>query len=189
MALRRVDWVRDASVRRVWPNQLQVDIQEREPVAIIQVAAQMTGDFNNPVTFKPMLIDGDGFILPVRGPIPHNLPLLTGTRATEDVERRRTRVLHMLRLMDELRDYRERIQEVDVSDLENLRITYQAQDQQVILILGNEKYQERLNTFLRHYDGIRDKLSPRAILDVSMENRINAVTPLDSGRKETSGKR
>ena len=152
-------------------------------MAIVQVAASISGDFTNPVNYKPMLIDAEGFLLQVNGPIPHNLPLLLGVREGEDVERRRKRVLRMQQLLEELKDSRERIQEVDVTDPENLRITYQIQDQQVILILGNESFEQRVGTFLRHFEGIRERLAPRAILDVSMKNRINAVTPLLEPRK------
>ncbi|MBL0159738.1 MAG: FtsQ-type POTRA domain-containing protein [Bryobacterales bacterium] len=183
IALRRVEWVRDASVRRIWPNRLDVEIEERQPVAIVQVAASLSGDFDNPVNYKPMLIDAEGFLLQVNGPIPHNMPLLIGVREREDVEHRRRRVLRMQQVLEELKDSREHIQEVDVSDPENLRITYQIHDQQVILILGNESFQQRVATFLRYFEGIRDKLAPRAVLDVSMKNRINAITPLLEPRK------
>lgn len=179
LRLRTVDWVRDASVRRIWPNHLEVDVTEREPVAFVQVASGFTGNFENPVTYKPMLIDADGVILRMRGNVPANLPLLTGVRTSEDVEVRRTRVLRMMRLMDELREFRDRIPEIDVSDPESTRITYQMDGQQVILILGNERFLERLNIFLRHYDGIRDRVPPRSILDVSLEGRITAIDPAD----------
>lgn len=183
LQLRTVDWVRDASVRRVWPNRLTVDVLERQPVAFIQVPAGMSGNFANPVAYKPMLIDGDGVILKLRGPVPQSLPLLTGIRDTDDVEQRRERVLRMMRLLDDLRQHRDRISEVDVSDLESLRITYQLQDQQAILVLGNERYLERLNIFLRHYDGIRDRLPTRAVLDISLEGRITAVQPAEAPGK------
>jgi cell division septal protein FtsQ len=183
LALRRVEWVRDASVRRIWPNRLDVEIEERQPVAIVQVAASISGDFDNPVNYKPMLIDAEGFLLHVNGPIPHTMPLLIGVREGEDVERRRKRVLRMQQLLDELKEYREHIQEVDVSDPENLRITYQIQDQQVILILGNESFQQRVATFLSNFEVIRERLAPRAVMDVSMKNRISAVTPLLEPRK------
>lgn len=184
LQLRTVDWVRDASVRRIWPNHLEVEVTERVPVAFVQVAAGFTGNFENPVTYKPMLIDSDGVILRLRGSVPANLPLLTGVRMSEDVEVRRARVLRMMRMLDELRDFRDRIPEIDVSDPESIRITYQMQDQQVILILGNERFLERLNIFIRHYDGIRDRLPPRAILDVSLEGRITAIEPADGTHKK-----
>jgi len=181
MQLRTVDWVRDASVRRIWPNQVQIDITERVPVAIVPVAARLTGRATEPVTYQPMLIDEEGFLLRPRGAIPNNLPVLTGLRSSDDVEARRLRVVRMQRLMEELRDYRAHVAEVDVSDLESLRISYQMQDQQVILVLGNERYLDRLHLFLSHYDGIRDRVPPRAVLDVSLEGQITIVEGSGAG--------
>src|ERR1700676_1263239 len=34
-ALRSVDWVKDASIARLWPNRVVVSIQERKPVAFL----------------------------------------------------------------------------------------------------------------------------------------------------------
>ncbi len=182
-ALRHVAWVRDASVRRIWPNHLAVEIAERTPVAVVQVADSLSGDFSNPVNYKPMLIDGDGVLLELNGPIPSSLPMLLGIRTGEDVERRHKRVVRMQQVLEELKDSREHIQEVDVADPENLRITYQIQGQQVILILGNESFEQRVGVFLRHFEGIRERLAPRAVLDVSMRGRISAVTPMLEVRK------
>src|SRR4051812_10602458 len=47
--LRNVDWVRDASIARVWPNRLVVNVTERAPVAFITLP---------PSRFA--LIDADG---------------------------------------------------------------------------------------------------------------------------------
>ncbi len=183
MQLKRVDWVRDASVRRIWPNQLHVDVEERCPVAFIQVASGVSGSFSEPMRFVPMLIDADGIILPLRGDVPQGLPLLMGVRERDDIERRRTRVLLMMRVLDELREARSRIPEVDVTDPESVRITYQLSDHQVVLVLGNERFLERLNIFLRHYEGIKDRLPQRAVLDVSLEGRITAIQPLEGSKQ------
>jgi len=183
MQLRTVDWVRDASVRRIWPNQLHVDVEERQAVAFIQVPAGVSGSFSEPMRFTPMMIDADGVILPLRGSVQQRLPLLTGVRERDDVERRRARVLLMMRVLDELKEARARIPEVDVSDPESVRVTYQVHDQQVVLVLGNERFLERLNIFLRHYEGIRDKLPERAVLDVSLEGRITAIQPAEVSKQ------
>ncbi len=52
-ALRTVDWVKDASIVRLWPNRIVVRVWERTPVAFITLAASRFG-----------LIDEDGVILP-----------------------------------------------------------------------------------------------------------------------------
>lgn len=175
MELRRVDWVREASVRRIWPDRLHVDIEERVPVAFIQVTAGVGGNREAPVVHRPRLIDADGIILPARGRLPQGLPLLSGVRERDDVERRRARVRLMMRVLDELKEERDRISEVDVTDAENLRILYQAGEQQVVLVMGNERFRERLNIFLRHFEGIRERLQARTVLDVSLEGQITMV--------------
>lgn len=173
--LRRIDWVRDASVRRVWPNQIHVAIEERVPVAFVQAPSGISGSFGEPVRFRPMLIDADGVILPLRGPVPRALPLLLGVSQQEDVERRRKLVQLMLAVLEELAPVRANIPEVDLTDPDNVRITYQAPAHLVVLVLGNERYLDRLNVFLRHYDGIRDRLTHRAVLDVTTDGRITLV--------------
>lgn len=176
MKLRTVEWVRDATVRRIWPNRIHVAITEREPVAFLNVAAGVTGRFNNPVSYKPMLIDEDGFVLSIRGELPASLPLLIGVRREEDIERRRAGVRTMLRLLEELKDYRQQIIEVDVTNKDSLRAAFQMPDRVVVLILGGERFLERVRTFQNHYEGIRDRLSNRALLDVSLEGRITAIS-------------
>ena len=36
--LRTVDWVKDASIARLWPNRVMVSVAERKPVAFIALA-------------------------------------------------------------------------------------------------------------------------------------------------------
>ena len=52
-ALRTVDWVKDASIARLWPNRVVVRVEERKPVAFLTLG---------PSRFA--LIDEDGVILP-----------------------------------------------------------------------------------------------------------------------------
>lgn len=173
--LRRIDWVRDAAVRRIWPATIFVRITEREPVAIIQVPAGISGSFGEPLRMRPMLIDADGVILPLNGAVSRSLPLLVGVRREQDIEHRRRLVRLMLRVLDELAPARSNIPEVDVTDPGNIRIAYQTPNHLVVLILGDEKFLERLNIFLGHYEGIQDRLSHRAVLDLTTEGRITLV--------------
>jgi hypothetical protein len=182
LALRRVDWVREASVRRVWPNKLHVEIEERVPVAFIQVTTGLSGDVTAPVVQRPKLIDGDGVVLPARGRLPEGLPLLSGVREQDEAERRRMRVQLMLRVLDELREERRKIGEVDVTDPENLRLLYQIGEQQVVLVMGNERFRERLSIFQSHYEGIRERLQARMVLDVSLEGQITMAPESGAGR-------
>lgn len=182
--IKRLAWVRDASVRRLWPNRLEVHVTERRPIAFIQVPSGATGSPDNPISYRPMLVDDDGVILPLMGEVPKELPLLTGIRLGDSLDRRRGRVRLLGQLMLELSEYRNNIAEVDVSDPDNLRITYQMNDQSLVLILGSERYQDHLRTFLRNYDSFRDRLPPHAVLDVSVKDRVIARTPLRTASNE-----
>src|SRR3954454_21296056 len=59
--LRGIDWVKDASVSRIWPNQLVVRVVERTPVAFVQIPGERN-------TMRVGLIDADGvFLSPQHG--------------------------------------------------------------------------------------------------------------------------
>lgn len=174
LALQRVDWVKDATVRRVWPNRLAVDVVERAPVAFIEVPAAATGSFENPVSYTPAMIDEEGVVLRSRAPLQVELPLLVGIRESDRLEVRRARVKRMVQLLNDLSPYRSNVQEIDVAEPANLRIGYDIQGKLVVLILGEERFRERLELFLKHYPGIQDRVLPRSVLDVSLEGRVIA---------------
>jgi len=173
--LRRLDWVREATVRRIWPNRILVRIEERVPVALIQVPAGISGRFGEPLRMQPALIDEQGVILPMEGPVQGSLPLLLGVRREQDIEQRARRVRLMMKILRELAPAASRIPEIDLTDPDNARIAYQTPQHLVVLVLGSERYLDRLNVFLSHYESIRDRLSPRAVLDLTTEGRITLV--------------
>ena len=166
--LRQVEWVKDASVRRIWPNRLAVTIVERTAVAFIQVPA---GDAGSSVA---ALIDEEGSILRSHVPVQSALPLLVGVQSSDPAEVLRDRVQRLRGLMTDLGDLASRVEEVDVAEPGNLRIAYNVGDKQVVLILGEENYRKRLNLFLKHYPALRDRITPRQVLDVSLEERVIA---------------
>ncbi len=175
LQLKGVEWVRDAVVRRVWPNRVDVQIFERTPVAFIRVAEGASGDFNSPVLFKPMLIDAEGVILSVRGAAPPGLPLLTGVREISDVETRRQQVDLMLRVLRALRQHKPQIVELDVSRPQEIRVGCVVNGQTYFLNLGGEQFFERLELFLKQYESMRDQFDPRKEYDLTNEGRIVAI--------------
>src|SRR5579862_9296112 len=54
-----IDWVEDASVLRIWPNQLIVKVKERKPVAFAKLPIGVSGQY------RYLLIDGQGVLLSV----------------------------------------------------------------------------------------------------------------------------
>jgi cell division protein FtsQ len=173
--LRLIEWVKDATVRRIWPNRLAVEIVERKPVAFLPVPATAAAEGENARSYRHLLLDEEGVVLRPATPIEANLPVLLGVRDRDTLDARQRRVRQMLMLLAELGDRAGNVLEVDVTDPASLRITYDAgAGHAVVLILGEERFRQRLDLFLKHYPGIRDKLAPRAVLDVSLEGRVIA---------------
>jgi cell division protein FtsQ len=66
-ALMAHPWIAKAEVSRKWPNSLHLKIQERDPVALVQMGEELLYMDRQGMIFKP-LSPGD----------PHNFPVITG---------------------------------------------------------------------------------------------------------------
>ncbi len=161
--LQTVDWVRGATVSRIWPNQLIVNVSERQPVAFVKRADSSVG-----------LIDRDGIILPAV-PDRFELPVLDGVDAEAPAEDLRDAVGEMMRIANELGEQMVDISEVDVSDRENLAISRSYDGRMLKLILGDRNFAARYENFLNHYDDIRERLPGARVLDLRLEDRITVV--------------
>jgi cell division protein FtsQ len=161
--LRTVDWVKDASISRLWPNRVLVRVTERTPVAFLSVDAS-----------KFALIDEDGVVLP-RAADRFTLPVLAGVRPSDPIADRRDRVRRMLRLTRDLGDKTGAISEIDVSDPDNLTVTQSFEGRVLILMLGDHNYSLRYQNFLRNYPEIKRRLPGAVKLDMRIEDRITVV--------------
>jgi cell division protein FtsQ len=161
--LRSIDWVRDASVARFWPNRVLVTVTERSPVAFVTLG---------PSRFA--LIDEDGVILPPATDR-FKLPVLAGVRPSDPVAERRERVARMLRLTRELGSMAARISQIDVSDRDNLKVTQPYEGRLVTLLLGDQHFALRYRNFIRNYPEIKRRLPDAATLDLRLEDRITVV--------------
>jgi cell division protein FtsQ len=161
--LRSVDWVKDASIARLWPNRVVVSVQERKPVAFLTLAPSRFG-----------LIDEDGVILPP-APDRFKLPVLAGVRPSDSPAERRDRVHRMMRLTLDLGDNVRNISEIDVSDRDNLKVTVPRDGHIMTLLLGDRNYAQRYQSFLSYYSKIKRNLPNAATLDLRLDDRITAV--------------
>jgi len=165
--LRTVDWVKDATVMRLWPNRVVVRVAERKPVAFVTLSGSRYG-----------LIDEDGVILPPATDRFH-LPVLRGVAARHPLADRRDRVQRMQRLLRALGANADKIAEVDVTDREDLRVTQTYGGRMVTLLLGDQNFAVRYQNFLNHYAEIREKMPDASSLDLRMEDRITVVQQKD----------
>ena len=162
--LREVDWVKDASIARLWPNRVIVSVSERKPVAFLTLGSS-----------RFALIDEDGVILPL-APDRFMLPVLNGVRAADSPAKRRDLVRRMLRLTRALgTELAARISEIDVSDRDNLKVTESDDGHALTLLLGDHDFAVRYQNFVRNYPEIQRRLPGAATLDLRLEDRITAV--------------
>jgi cell division protein FtsQ len=172
-----VDWVRDATVSRRWPNRVHVQIVEREPVAFAPAGAA------NAKPARYQLIDEDGVLLQLPSAVRFNLPVLVGVNEDQPETKRRDAVHRMMQLMREVGPLGEQISEVDVHDLSNLAVMLNVDNQTVNLLLGDQHFRKRLQNFLKNYPGIRKRLPDARTFDVRIEGQITALEGEPSGHQ------
>ena len=166
-ALRNISWVRNASVVRVWPDRLVVDVMERKPIAFVKLPA-------DGIT-RWALIDEDGVILDPPQRAPFKLPVLSGVPIGEPAAKRATRVKRMLQLLKELGNRADGVSEIDVGDLDNLRISRPVQGNAVTLLMGDRNFSSRLGNFLEHYPDIHRKMPQATTFDLRLDDRITGL--------------
>src|SRR5579884_1113398 len=125
-ALLRLSWVRDAGIVRIWPNRVFVHIVERSPAAFIE--------FRSEGMARWALIDSDGVILDPPERARFHLPVIAGVKLQEKPAMRGVRVRRMQNMLKELGPLADKVSEVDVSDLDDLKVTEQMQDHAIVLM-------------------------------------------------------
>jgi cell division protein FtsQ len=161
-----IDWVENATVSRLWPNHIVVNVTERKPVAFVSVP------FRNGLPSLVSLIDEYGVILERPQNTRFDFPVLSGI--TEDLteEQRRERVQLMQRVLSELGAGGKDVSEVNLASLLNVRIVVQYEKRAVELILGDRNFGSRFQTFLNYYPEIHRRSGPVASVDLRLDGRI-----------------
>lgn len=172
--LRGVSWVSDATIVRVWPNRVIVNITERRPVAFMKVPADgMT---------RWALIDEQGVILEPPLKAPFRLPVLAGVSVGETTDQRVKRVRRMQQLIKDLGPLSDKVSEVDAGDMDNLKISEQMQGRAVSLLMGDRNFSPRLKNFLEHYSDIHRRMPQASTFDLRLDDRITGLEEPASAR-------
>jgi cell division protein FtsQ len=175
-ALLKIDWVKDATVSRLWPNRLRVRIVERRPVAFLMLPA---GGL-----LEPAMVDADGIILrpPPRASL--SLPALHGITREQPAAARRARMRQVTDLLAALESYAPQISEIDVTDSNDLVVTQLVEGRAIRLRLGNRNYLPRLRSFLKSYGDISRRLPASRTFDLRLDNYFMAE---DGGTRPAAG--
>jgi cell division protein FtsQ len=175
-------WVAEAALRRVLPSTVQISVVERQPFGISRLRNQL------------YLIDRDGTVIDEFGPqyAEFDLPIIDGlVPAPRDgkpaIDPARARLA--VRVVDSLAvdpALASRLSQVDVSDAHNAAVLLE--DDPALLYLGEEKFRERLTSYLEVAEAIREGVpSDIDYVDLRFGQRVFAGQR--KGATGTSGKR
>ena len=142
--LEKIPWVESAAVIRLWPNHLRVIVQERTPVAFVALSDRID------------LIDAHG-VLMEQAPgskSEYSFPVITGMSDNEPQSTRAPRIKTYMRLMHELDEgngqaqYSRNLDEVDLSDPDDVKVMAKGGSAPILLHLGTEDFLQRFMVFL-----------------------------------------
>ncbi|MBI3485176.1 MAG: FtsQ-type POTRA domain-containing protein [Acidobacteria bacterium] len=114
-ALEEIPWVEKASVARILPNKLRVELVERTPVAFLRQGAELA------------LIDGHGVVLERPQQADYNFPVVTGIAEAAPREDRERQMQLFVQFMKDVETARvggsSQVSEVDLADSKDVRAT------------------------------------------------------------------
>ncbi|HXJ95988.1 MAG TPA: FtsQ-type POTRA domain-containing protein [Terriglobia bacterium] len=135
-----IPWVQSASLRRVFPNYLQVEVTERKPVAYVN-----TGD-------GLKLVDREGVLLEKPPEAAFDFPVVTGIDSSMSAADRKARLALFDRFEQELKSQVGGagwlVSEVDLSDDGDLKALLVQGRETILVHFGNRDFGERFRTFL-----------------------------------------
>ena len=164
--LQGIDWVKEATVSRIWPNKIIVRIQERTPVAFARIGS---GDSS-----RLALIDDDGVLLEQsKGKALFSFPILTGLDGSKREADLAQQVARMQRLMNDVGTLSSKVSQVNVAKRE-LVVTLDLDGRSIDLLIGTGNFRNRLQQFINHYPEI-GRTSPQTVLfDLQIDDTIIA---------------
>ena len=170
--LRGLPWVRDAVVTRVLPDGLRVRVTEREPRIIARNGAGKLIWVDDEAVQLGAATPGDEDFF-VRG-----LEEGGGDQARRD-NRARVEAALALKADWDKSGLSKRVSEIDLSDLEDVRVHLAGDDAGVQVVLGGQDYVKRFRNALAKLDEKGRFLNGQCVTSVNMTTGRSAILALD----------
>jgi cell division protein FtsQ len=162
--LEQIPWVESASVMRFVPNRLKVEIQERTPVAFARVGSRMS------------LIDAGGTLIELTPKHKYSFPVILGMNPGEPLSTRAPRMKAYSEMVRDLDSggarYSQDLSEVDLSDLEDVKVRVNDPAGDVLVHLGSSDYLRRYKIYVGHAQGWRQQFQKLESVDLRYDNQI-----------------
>ncbi len=170
--LESIPWVRSATLMRVLPGRLSVQITERTPVAFANADGRVS------------LVDDEGILLDKPENSSFDFPVITELDAAKNPEDRRSRMGLYLEFTRQLGEEVLRsgwmVSEADVADADDLTVLL-AQGRETLQVhFGHEKFTERFHTFLSLLPELHKSNTQIDSVDLRYRNQV-VVNPRAPG--------
>jgi len=169
--------VESASVMRFLPNRLKVEIHERTPVAFARVGPRIS------------LVDGGGTLMELPRKHKYSFPVILGMNPGEPLSTRLPRMNAYNQLVQELDSggarYSEDLSEVDLSDLDDLKVRVNDPAGNVLLHLGSSDYLNRYKVYVSHVQDWRQQFQKLESVNLRYDNQV-IVNPDMEGKPKAA---
>jgi len=164
--LEEIPWVESATVMRLLPNRVKVEIRERTPVAFVQIGSKIS------------LIDSNGVVveLPSSKQKKYSFPVIGGMGDAEPLSTRAARMKIYNALVRELDseggNYSAGLSEVDLSDVDDVKVTVADPAGAVLVHLGSGNFLSRYKVYLAHVQEWRQQFQKLESVDLRYDRQV-----------------
>jgi cell division protein FtsQ len=166
--LEEIPWVERATVMRLLPDRIRVDVVERQPVAFTRHGQQIG------------LVDASGVLLTMPASTmarhPYSFPVLTGIDPRDPLPSRKARMALYQRLLAELdasgQHISEQISEIDLTDPEDARVFMPEQGADILAHFGEDHFLERYQRYKAHIAEWRQQYPRLAAVDLRYDSQV-----------------
>lgn len=176
--LESIPWVEKATLTRIYPNRLAVHLEERTPVAFVNLENQIK------------LVDRSGVLLEKPDRATFNFPVVTGLDMASGPEERARRLATFLEFTREVAQEATTagwiVSEVDLADPDDLNAVLAAQQDTVQLHLGHDSFAQRFRNFLTLLPELKKAGQPVDSIDLRYGQQIVVNPKTDSALPSAS---
>jgi cell division protein FtsQ len=166
--LEEIPWVERATVMRLLPDRIRVDVVERQPVAFTRHGQQIG------------LVDANGVLLdmPAATMAQHHysFPVLTGIDPRDPLASRKARMDVYARLLAELdangQHVSEQISEIDLTDPEDARVFMPEQGADILAHFGEDRFLDRYQRYKAHIAEWRQQYPKLVAVDLRYDQQV-----------------
>jgi cell division protein FtsQ len=172
--LEQIPWVESATIMRLLPNRLRVEIQERTPRATVLIGSRFS------------LIDRNGVVMerPIDAGKKYSFPVIVGVTDADPLSTRQARMKIYMELVRQLdadgSKYSEQLSDVDLSDPEDVKVMPRDAAGDVLVHMGSSGFLERYKVFLAHIQEWRQQQPTLKAVDLRYEGQYILQTEADA---------